>query len=653
MSLRLPAFLLALTVTSLAFGEDVDPPGRVARLSTIEGNVTFQAEDAQTPEQAEINRPVTSGDRVLTETGSRAELSFGTAAVRLDERTDLSISNLDEDIAQIELNSGAMSVHLRELSQGDTFEIDTPNATIRLTQPGDYRVDVGSDGASTLSVRNGNAEIDSGSGAVHVHDQQQARLSAQGRYADVVVLGAPDAFDDWSMDRERQLQDTESERYVSREVVGYEDLDRYGSWSSDPEYGEVWAPSVVDVGWAPYTYGRWTWVGRWGWTWVDRSPWGFAPFHYGRWAYLHQRQRWCWVPGPRHRRPMYAPALVGWQDRHGHGYSRHERPTHWVPLGPREVYVPNRHVSPRYLRNVNVGNAHIDDNTRITNAYRNRARDFKFANRDAPGVRPPNNGVRGGLVPNNQLHNGLAERWRTDRNNNRSNQDQTALNNNDRWRTGPGWRTGPNQERLLNGGNGHNGRDWRNGSNRDDRNRSGSNNGDGNNRSDGNNSVWTNRPRFDRSPSGGDGQMTIPRSPTEGRSIQRVESQRDRMRREASEAAQDQGRRLSESRSWNNGSPSRSYRDRGDRAPYRAPDRPATRTYGGENRSYGGARWGNGGGGGSVSQPRSMPSPRVEQRQSQPRAERPVQQSSQPMRQHGGRSNGESSRGAGRLGQRQ
>jgi hypothetical protein len=276
-----------------------------------------------------------------------------------------------------------VSVRLRELPEGVTFEIDTPNATVRLMRPGDYRVNVEPDGSTLLAVRQGDAQIDSGNGPVNVHDQQQARLSPGSRYADVVVLGVPDAFDEWSMDRERELEDSQSSRYVSREVVGYEDLDRYGDWYTEPDYGEVWVPRSVVVGWAPYSFGRWAWVGPWGWTWIDHSPWGFAPFHYGRWAYV--RQRWCWVPGPRHRRPIYAPAHVHWTDHRGY-FTRDRRPGGWIPLGPREVYVPGRRVSPRYLRNVNVSNTSIADNTHITNMYRNRGRDWNYANRFAPGV---------------------------------------------------------------------------------------------------------------------------------------------------------------------------------------------------------------------------------------------------------------------------
>ena len=93
-------------------------------------------------------------------------------------------------------------------------------------------------------------------------------------------------------------------------MTGWEDLDDYGVWRNEAEYGAVWFPTRVEAGWAPYRYGRWTWVRPWGWTWVDDAPWGYAPFHYGRW--VNVGNRWGWYPGRYAGRPVWAPALVGW-----------------------------------------------------------------------------------------------------------------------------------------------------------------------------------------------------------------------------------------------------------------------------------------------------------------------------------------------------
>jgi hypothetical protein len=142
-------------------------------------------------------------------------------------------------------------------------------------------------------------------------------------------------------------------------VDGYYDLDGNGEWQTDPDYGAIWVPSGVAVGWAPYRDGHWVWIGPWGWTWVEDEPWGFAPFHYGRWAYV--RGGWGWVPGPMVVRPVYAPALVGFVGGGGGlgvavGFSGGLAGVAWFPLGPRDVYIPGYRASPRYVQNINVTN---------------------------------------------------------------------------------------------------------------------------------------------------------------------------------------------------------------------------------------------------------------------------------------------------------
>ena len=109
------------------------------------------------------------------------------------------------------------------------------------------------------------------------------------------ALAVRDSFDDWATLRDQRDDRVPRTRYVTSEMTGYEDLDRYGSWRDDSEYGPLWTPRRVPAGWAPYRDGRWTWVAPWGWTWVDNAPWGYAPFHYGRWVMVNQR--WCWAPG--------------------------------------------------------------------------------------------------------------------------------------------------------------------------------------------------------------------------------------------------------------------------------------------------------------------------------------------------------------------
>jgi len=51
-----------------------------------------------------------------------------------------------------------------------------------------------------------------------------------------------DDFDRWSRDRDRREDRSQSSRYVSSDVIGYEDLDDNGGWRPTAEYGTVWFP---------------------------------------------------------------------------------------------------------------------------------------------------------------------------------------------------------------------------------------------------------------------------------------------------------------------------------------------------------------------------------------------------------------------------
>src|SRR5215472_5146227 len=384
--LLMSAFALVL-VAATAWADDDDPPERAARLSFISGTVSFQPGSVEDWVPATLNRPMTTGDRLWTEAGSRAELHFGSAAVRMNGRTNLTVLNLDDGAAQFQVSVGAVSVRLRRLADVETFELDTPQMALTLLRPGEYRIEVNEQGDTTIaSVRGGEAEANAGSQAVTIHPREQLRVVLNNAGADQPVLDTrpippTDPFDNFCEDRDRREDMSVSAQHVSRDIPGYSDLDSAGVWREDPQYGWIWAPQAVAVGWAPYRYGHWAWIAPWGWTWVDDAPWGFAPFHYGRWVVVDGV--WGWVPAPPrpvyagavYVRPVYAPALVAFVGGPhwgvGVAVGGGGGGVAWFPLGPRDVYCPSYHVSQTYVTNVNVSNTTIVNRTQITNVYNN------------------------------------------------------------------------------------------------------------------------------------------------------------------------------------------------------------------------------------------------------------------------------------------
>jgi hypothetical protein len=337
-----------------------DPPSRVARMSYFDGSVSFQAGGSGDWGNAAKNRPVTIGDKIWVDKDSRAELQAGQASIHLGAMTALSFLNLDQNITQMRLAEGSLNFRVRELREGDTYEVDTPNVAFTVRQAGAFRIDVNENGDGTLvTVIRGEGEVTAGGKSHVVRSGELAEFNGTDSDIDYHTDRAPqpDDFDRWAADRDRREENSVSARYVSRDTVGYSDLDDNGTWSQEPNYGAVWYPNSVSVGWAPYSYGYWSYVGPWGWTWVDYAPWGFAPFHYGRWNYFGGR--WGWCPGPIGYYPVYGPAFVGFLGG-GFGFGVGIG-VGWFPLGFGEIYHPwyGYRAGGAYIRNINIHNTYI------------------------------------------------------------------------------------------------------------------------------------------------------------------------------------------------------------------------------------------------------------------------------------------------------
>ncbi len=365
-----------------------DPPARVARLANMSGNVSFTPAGEHDWVQAQLNRPVVTGDKLWTADGARAELQIGSSTVRLDYQSNFDFINLNDQIAQMQLTHGSLSLDVWRLRAGETYEVDTPTIAFIANRVGDYRVDVDSQGGfTTVTARRGGGEaVGEGGKRVVIEEGQSIRFNDSALNDYKVNVSSPDDFDLYCKQRQERHVSALARNYVSENVVGYEDLDEYGTWETAPQYGHVWYPTAVAADWAPYRAGHWIWVDPWGWTWVDDAPWGFAPFHYGRWAYVGTR--WGWVPGPVEVAPVYAPALVAFVGGGGFGVNVSVGgPIGWFALGPGDAYFPGYYGGHDYFNRVNAGYV---NQTVVNNYYGAWASgnvnysQMSFANRNAP-----------------------------------------------------------------------------------------------------------------------------------------------------------------------------------------------------------------------------------------------------------------------------
>src|ERR1700722_14048211 len=212
----------ALTVPATSVADTDDPPSRVARLAYLEGSVSFQPGGTDEWVAAPLNRPITTGDKIWSDRGSRAELQLDGSALRLSSNTSVSFLNLGDNVSEIQLSVGTLLVRVGRLDDNETYEIDTPNLAFSVLQPGVYRVTGDESGATTaINVRSGQGEVTGAGGAYSVNANEYDVFSGTDELVENSQPYGPNdnSFDAWSAGRDARWERSGSARYVSPDVV--------------------------------------------------------------------------------------------------------------------------------------------------------------------------------------------------------------------------------------------------------------------------------------------------------------------------------------------------------------------------------------------------------------------------------------------------
>lgn len=368
MARRLILLALALSLCSFIGMAQSKDYFRIARLSYLEGNVSFQHTDEVDWTAASINMALQPGDRIYTGDVGRAEIEFDDGSVvRLAEKTDVEILAMKEELIQLRVLIGLCSLTNR--SDVD-FEINTPAAAFTTTEKGSYRFDIAENGDADGIVRKGAMEVVNNRISRHVSSGEVLHVPAADNATEVLArYDQRDAWDEWTDRRNADENAVESRRYIADSVsYGVSDLDRYGRWVSVDAYGPAWVPTM-GLSWSPYSDGRWCYRPYWGWTWVSYEPWGWLPYHYGRW-YNSMSFGWCWIPGPSFGFNFWSPGLVR--------FYRGADWVSWAALGPGDYY--------------NINNYYFNVHSRANVYYLNEMRLLQrrgpddLINRNAPGA---------------------------------------------------------------------------------------------------------------------------------------------------------------------------------------------------------------------------------------------------------------------------
>ena len=306
---------------------------RIARLSYLEGRVSFQHGSQLDWAAASVNMPLQPGDRIYTGEDGRAEIEFDDGSVlRLAERADVEVLTLREQLIQLRVLVGLCALTARSSVE---FEINTPAAAFTTLEAGNYRFDIAENGDSDGIVRKGVIEAVNQKFSRRVRSGEVLHVPAAENETEILSrYDQRDAWDEWNDRRNADLMAYDSRRYIpDRVYIGVGDLDRHGRWVNVDGYGYGWVPRVAGH-WSPYWDGRWCYRPNWGWTWVSYEPWGWLPYHYGRWHHSVSFG-WAWLPGPSFGFHFWSPGLVR--------FYRGPSWVSWCPLGPGDYYNVNRY----------------------------------------------------------------------------------------------------------------------------------------------------------------------------------------------------------------------------------------------------------------------------------------------------------------------
>lgn len=310
-TLATATLILMAAASVVASGED--DPTSLSYISYLERYATIQPVNNDENIEAAINMPLVVGDRVDTAREARMEVVLADGAiVWLDQYTSISLDavaysrDVGGERTVLYLIDGKIILRVPEhVLSTEPLRIDSSSATVYLTQPGTYRVEVLRSGGLRVEVWEGRAEAATTAGGVLIEPETAAEV----RNGDVTgvepYLTWGDDFAQW-VDQRRQSYESESagfvdERYARNAAV----LDSYGTWVYvDATQSWAWQPSV-GPDWRPYTAGRWYWTPT-GWSWVSYEPWGWLPYHYGSW-YFSAGFGWVWGWGS-----VWSPAWVSW-----------------------------------------------------------------------------------------------------------------------------------------------------------------------------------------------------------------------------------------------------------------------------------------------------------------------------------------------------
>ena len=324
--------LLVLVLAGMVGGVAGAQEPMHARVSFDSGGAMVKGSADADWSYATVNTLILPGDTLWADDSGTLEVEMaGGTFLRMADRSKAEVVALPP-LAVIRGWTGAFYVQRVGRSTGDVI-FETPVCKVDVESNSQVRIDILTDGATTVTVRWGRAVIRADGG------DDVMVVTGQRSYVDPGYLPSDpmpfdrreeDAFDSWNRERARTLaigSETLPSTVVYKSApIGVADLEPYGEWVY-VDSTHYWRPTVITE-YVPYRSGHWSYVPSCGYVWVGDYPFSYVTSHYGRWRH-HNDYGWMWT-----YRDVWGPAWVA-SVRYGPNFV-------WCPLDPwdRPVYGP-------------------------------------------------------------------------------------------------------------------------------------------------------------------------------------------------------------------------------------------------------------------------------------------------------------------------
>ena len=386
--------LVLASSLSLAQGqppaEDEGESILVGRISHVEGWALRYIPEEREWERTVKDAPFGLEDKVRTDKDARVEVILpNNTWVRMEELSQLELVSLKNDETAMHMVYGAA----RFYSRGSDSRITVTTPFGHVTSPGKTTFDLFvSDTSLEVVSRKGSAFFTPENGrSRHEIIAGSSSLVFDGHRIAAGVEKRDSQWDAWNAERDnlwdrRMRAGGISAKYLPPVLDDQAYiLEDYGVWERvyyNGQYGYLWRPIHVGVGWAPFTVGRWSvWYGDQ--VWIPAEPFGYVTHHYGNWVFVGRY--WYWAP------PLFAvgvqvghPGLTvrfGWYPGRV-AWIHFGINVGWVPLAPHEPYYCHRHWGPRSIvvRDVHVTNVQVNRYVNINRAVVVKNQDFYRVN---------------------------------------------------------------------------------------------------------------------------------------------------------------------------------------------------------------------------------------------------------------------------------